>query len=154
MRALLVLLALTACGPSHRPTPVTPDQGGAWVGPLRVIYSGPITPAQRSACEASIAAVVSAWQAGESAPVPAITVEVLIGGSTECGPGTAGCALLGRGRVQVHASYPGYEWSAPATYHEIAHYAYTLRGHTDPRWAAWDRIGWGIGAAFARPDLK
>lgn len=152
--ALPVALVLEGCGPSRERDPVQPEPPDAWVGPLAVVYRGQISPAQRQACETSIAAVVSEWKLREPMSLPPIVVEVLHPSiATECGTGYSGCALLGRGRVQVVAWHPGYEWSAPSTYHELAHYAYQLRGHTDPRWPTWNAVGYAIGVRCARPDL-
>lgn len=149
------LLGLTVfgCGPSSKHYQATTSQVA--VGPLFVSYRGTFSEAQRHACENSIAAVISEWQVRETVPVPRISVEVFSPEiALDAAPGLAGFSYNGRGRIQVVAWYQGYEWGCPATYHELAHYAYDLWDHDDPRWIEWSAISWSIGAANARPDVE
>jgi len=118
-----------------------------------IYYKGTATTDQRSAVLDSIAAVVSEWGIREPVPLPQITVEIMFEGDTACGKMFTGCAFFNAYLTQVRPWHPGYEWSCPALYHELAHLVYQAWGHADPRWKEWDRIGLEVSRKWARPDL-
>ena len=150
LRACALVALLGACQTEN----ALPEQWQA----INIFIRGSTTAAQTSACLDAIKAVVLEWNTHETKKIPACSIEVLFGKKTDCGQGTAGCALIGKGRIQVVGWYKNYEWSCPALYHEFAHLTHKIYHQKDPRkedprWAGWNAIGWNLGLQFARPDL-